>query len=122
MAIAEPEPLPALTGIWARPANDVYIVGAYGTILRYNGQGWDVQEPPTGHSATHLSAVWGRSKDEVYAVGVDEQGEGIILVRRGGAWTVFDDGLPGAPSALWASDSGPLRVASDQGVFVCELP
>jgi hypothetical protein len=111
--------LPALTGIWGAAPDDVYVVGGEATVLRFDGQVWAKESLPTASQDVHLSAVWGRGAQEVYAGGVDGQGRGILFVRSSGVWQLYDNGVPGIPKRLWATPTGPLLVASEQGLLSC---
>jgi hypothetical protein len=59
------------------PTNDVWAVGAYGTILHFDGNEWTPATAafPTGPKPT-LYAVWGSGPDDVWIVG-----DGIVLHR-----------------------------------------
>jgi photosystem II stability/assembly factor-like uncharacterized protein len=53
-------------GLWGASATDVYAVGDYGTILRYDGTAWS---PETSGTTLRLFSIWGSSKDSIYTVG-----------------------------------------------------
>jgi len=70
-------PLPqenTLNGVWGSSGSDVFAVGKYGTILRYDGNEWSEMSFGT---IKYLSGVWGSSGSDVFAVGQ----YGIILYR-----------------------------------------
>ena len=46
----------SVIGIWGASPEDVFAVGAKGTVLHYDGQAW---EPMAVDRAPHLVAVWG---------------------------------------------------------------
>jgi photosystem II stability/assembly factor-like uncharacterized protein len=56
-----------LSGVWASSPEDVYVVGARGTVLRFDGRSW--REMPTGHPALHLVDVWGTTAENVLVFG-----------------------------------------------------
>lgn len=69
-------------------ANDVYAVGASGTILHYDGTSWSATG--SGVTASNLYAVWGSSSadsnghaNDVYAVGAS----GTIVHYDGTVWS-----------------------------------
>ena len=64
-----------LSDVWGSGANDVWAVGAGGTILHWNGTEWSATT--TGISNL-LSSVGGSSANDVWAVGYGPSG-GIIL-------------------------------------------
>jgi hypothetical protein len=76
------EPSQQLTGIWPVAANDVFVVGVDGRILRYNGSTWT---PMTSPTTAPLSDVWGTSGSDMFAVG-----DAGILHYDGTSWTVID--------------------------------
>ncbi|HZH04849.1 MAG TPA: hypothetical protein VEY30_13775, partial [Myxococcaceae bacterium] len=62
-------PLPqgnTLQGAWAVAANDVYAVGARGTVLRWDGVGWSRESLSTTEA---LEAVWAGTSNDVWVVG-----------------------------------------------------
>jgi hypothetical protein len=50
----------------AKVSTDVYAVGSRGTILRYDGTGWNEMASGTDE---RLDAVWGTASSDFYAVG-----------------------------------------------------
>jgi len=68
----------ALNAIWAAAPDDVFAVGADGTILRFDGDDWD---PMFSGTNVDLHGVWGTSSDNVIATGDD----GTILLFDGGS-------------------------------------
>lgn len=57
-----------LNAVWVADANNAIAVGAQGIIFRYKDGAWSVDRPATTGDPP-LRAVWGRSPDDVYAVG-----------------------------------------------------
>jgi len=55
-----------LRGIWGSSANNIFAVGTFGTILRYNGNIWAGMTMPVSND---LYAVWGSSENDIFAVG-----------------------------------------------------
>lgn len=83
--LALPHPVD-LHDLWQAPDGTVYAVGDFGTVLEWNGSGWDAMEDvPTVQS---LNAVWGRDDGSLCAVG--DFGE--ILFFDGVEWTRQDSG------------------------------
>lgn len=100
--------LPRLTGenlssVWANNPSDVWAVGAFGTIVHWDGQSLSVV--PSGTSA-ELSDIWGSAPGDLWAVGAG----GTILHYDGTAWSqtasvTSDDLLQISgcgPSSIWA--------------------
>ncbi|MEM1031166.1 MAG: vanadium-dependent haloperoxidase [Myxococcota bacterium] len=93
------QPTPGLAsatvfGMWASGPDDVWAVGGvsgrYGFIWHHDGTGWtdvplpdDVPLDARGELPA-LFKVWGRSADDIYAVG----GNGLVLRYDGTTWTV----------------------------------
>jgi hypothetical protein len=55
-----------LRGLWGTSAENIYAVGDYGTILRYDGSAWS---PESSGTTLRLFSIWGSSKDSIYTVG-----------------------------------------------------
>jgi len=55
-----------LYGIWGSAANDIWAVGAGGTILHWDGKTWTRADSATGET---FRAVWGSSSTNVFTVG-----------------------------------------------------
>ena len=55
-----------LRGLWGTSAENIYAVGDYGTILRYDGSAWS---PESSGTSLRLFSIWGSSKDSIYTVG-----------------------------------------------------
>ncbi|MEM9493873.1 MAG: hypothetical protein AAGC55_32295, partial [Myxococcota bacterium] len=78
----------ALFKVWGSSSSDVVVVGQAGTIARYDGTGWTLDD--SGVTAT-LFTVSGTAADEVWAVGGPPA---TILRHDGSAWTAVDTGIP----------------------------
>jgi len=82
--------LPASTGtssdlkdVWAASTNDVFIVGASGTVLRFNGTSFTTMSSGVTYS---LNAVWGTGSNDVWAVG----SLGVVIHYNGSSWTATE--------------------------------
>lgn len=100
--------------IWSPGANLLYTVGNNGTVVYYNGSGWQRQESGT---TVHLTDIWGTPDgSEVWACGFNDSNGGSVLLRfENGTWhTVWDRLAPPSPpyiytsylSSLWSAGSG----------------
>lgn len=90
-----------LRGVWRSPERDVFAVGpterydAYseyyvartGLIVHFDGSTWEKTTLPSGG---RLYDVWGRSRGDVYAVGL----EGTVWHYDGTSWTSMQAGTP----------------------------
>ncbi|HEY5937841.1 MAG TPA: hypothetical protein VIU61_24500, partial [Kofleriaceae bacterium] len=74
----------SMTDIWASGANDVWVVGVPGRILRWTGTHWNRETLPV--EVATLGAVWGTSANDVWAVGYSTEGSGIALHYTNGSW------------------------------------
>lgn len=81
-------------GIWASAPDDAWAVGSragrYGFLWHFDGTSWTAVDLPDDVPLTDdgelpgLFKVWGRSADDVYAVG----GHGLLLHYDGASWSV----------------------------------
>jgi hypothetical protein len=67
----------SLFGIWGSSTTDIWAVGANGTALHWDGQGWKAS--PTGRTES-LNAVWGTSSTNVWIA------SSTHLTLHGGGW------------------------------------
>jgi len=74
-----------LWDVWGTSADDIFAVGADGTITHNNGNAWSMME---SNSASQLRGVWGSSSSNVFAVG----SEGTILHFNGSVWSLVYGG------------------------------
>jgi hypothetical protein len=58
-----------LEGVWGTAANDVWAVGPNGTILHWNGTGWESVTNPLDGLTNGPYALWGTGPRNVFAVG-----------------------------------------------------
>ena len=56
-----------LHSAWCSPTNTLYVVGAGGLILRYDGVNWSQMD--SGGTTRALNSVWGIDDNTIYAVG-----------------------------------------------------
>jgi len=79
--------------VWGAAANDVWVAGDAGTLLRWNGSAWS--SVPSG-TQSDLRALTGSSARDVWAAGLD----GTLLHFDGSTWTATrPDGSPWSPTA-----------------------
>lgn len=104
-----------LHGVWGTAANDVYVVGAGGTVLRYDGA---KLSPMASGTQTTLRGVWGSGASAVYAVGGDKQ-DGVVLRHDGSKWAALHQQKDAGLYSVWgsgASDVHAVGYGSSGGV------
>jgi len=97
-----------LNDVWGTSPDNVFAVGAGGTILRFDGDAWT---PMDSGTTADLNAVYGRGPDEVYAVGAAQ----TFLRFDGTSWTPFAGPADAATAFVdvWTAGAGePLWVLS----------
>ncbi len=67
--------------VWGTSADNVFVVGARGVILRYDGQEWT--QTPTGTPHDFVS-LWGTGPDDIVAVGGRQNG--MVARWNGAQW------------------------------------
>jgi hypothetical protein len=100
-----------LFGVRAFAADNVFAVGAEGTVSHFNGAEWTTMETPTEKD---LFAVWGSSPSDVFAVGES----GTIIHYDGTSWT--DQSAEDHTNPLVAvwGDGGGFAVATGSHEFI----
>jgi hypothetical protein len=84
-----------LFGVWSAASDDVWAVGAAGTILHYSGT-WSIEPSPTTMA---LRSVWTAGRGWTWAVGE----AGTILRRNGNHWTTTASPTTNSLTGVWAS-------------------
>ncbi|WP_414678227.1 WD40/YVTN/BNR-like repeat-containing protein, partial [Longimicrobium sp.] len=74
------------SGVWGTSANNVYAVGARGTITHFDGNSWESMTSPTGYD---LRGITGGQTGTMLAAGAG----GTLLRSDGGNWSVVTTGL-----------------------------
>jgi len=103
-SVVPPVKFVAYFKVWGSAADDVFVCGEGGTIAHFDGSAWtkmDTGLPPS----TTLFTVFGRARDDVYAVG--GLGIGVALHFDGNAWSKIVDPTLAQPSGLTGVTVGP---------------
>lgn len=113
--------------VWGSSADDVYVVGSVparngpyyagspaGQIWRREAAGW--KSVWTGGivqsvAGPYLSAIWGRSASEIYAVGA----AGTIVHFDGQEWRLMESPTGAYLTDLWGSRTGPVWIVAADG-------
>ena len=107
-------PCPALFKVWARAADDVYFVGANGTVLHFGQEG--LSQLPTSFGEDIVS-LWG-DQNHVYAVGGRTRGM-IVKLTNATTEVTFLPQVSGL-NGIWLYDSHGFAVGH-RG-FVVDFP
>ena len=108
-------------------ANDVWVVGAGGRILRYNGTTWTNQRYDGDSVFAHplndweslarniyLRGVWGSSTNDVFAVG----DSGTVLHWNGSAWSRMSSGTTAELHRVWGVSSSNVYATGVGGTLL----
>jgi hypothetical protein len=115
-----------LRGVWGSSGKDVFAVGTVdlgkivdgvtyfnprSIILHYNGTDWSVMD---NGSTEALSAVWGSSGSDVYAVGE----HGAMLHYNGTSWAVMDSGTNDHLAGIWGNSGSDVYAVGSNGIIL----
>lgn len=95
--------------VWSNGANDIWLVGAEGLTIRWDGESWSVVNTCVQED---LYSVWGTGAGEVWGVGRG----GTILHWDGGYWASEPSPTVERLWAVWTDDNGGVWVVGDAGV------
>jgi len=100
-----------LYAVWGTSYDNVYAVGAAGTIIHYDGSAW-TKLSVSGVSAT-LYGIWGSAANNIYAVG-----PGTVAHFDGSSWTNTNN----APTsqtlyAVWGTDANNIYAVGAAGLI-----
>lgn len=101
--------------VWGTSADNVYIVGQRGAVLRWNGS--QLEEILIGFdgAAQDLIALWGTGPDRIAVVG--GRNNGVIARWDGATWRVDTVApLPGL-NGVWMRDPDTIHVVGVQGTI-----
>lgn len=106
-------PVPFMTGVWARAADDLFVVGSDGIILHFDGRIWSAQPTP---ATEHYTAVWG-SSGQVFVAGMDTPEGGLIRHYDGQCWNRQSTPPTRYLNALWGSGVDDVFTVGAQGTI-----
>jgi photosystem II stability/assembly factor-like uncharacterized protein/serine/threonine protein kinase len=105
---------PTLSSLWGKSQQELYIVGASGTLLRSLDAGhiWTEIDLKTD---AFLSGGWVNKEGQLYVVG----DEGALLTSTDGAtWEALDTGTEEALSNIYGSPAGDLYIVGGVGLIL----
>ncbi|MGH1436911.1 MAG: right-handed parallel beta-helix repeat-containing protein, partial [Lewinella sp.] len=100
-----------LPSSWGIDANNVWIAGWGGTILKWDGSSWTGQNSGT---TALLWDVWGIDANNVWAVGSN----GTILKWDGSSWTTQVSGTTESLLDIWGSDANNIWAVGGNGTIL----
>lgn len=103
-----------LSSIWGTSQNNLYSVGAQGTLVRYNGISWASIESGTKDS---LNSVWGSDSNNIFAVGGHPSGSvgSTVLHFDGASWNEINIGSTQRLHAVWGMSANDIYIAGFNG-------
>jgi len=103
--------------VWGTSAENIFVVGARGVILRYDGEEW--AQTPTG-TAEDFVSLWGTGPDDIVAVGGRQNG--MVARWNGTQWTArVLAGEPGL-NGCYVDDDGVAHIVGLRGRILRMTP
>ncbi|MBV6511080.1 MAG: hypothetical protein FMNOHCHN_00559 [Ignavibacteriaceae bacterium] len=106
----------ALNAVWGSAPDDVWAGGSEGTLIHWNGSNWKKVQSPT---RLRISDIWGRSSNDIYAIGFSLLGKYELLQYDGLRWKLVTETMPPASSyqlsTIWIDKSGGGVIAGSRG-------
>ncbi len=102
-----------LRDVHGASSNDVWAVGSYGSIFRWDGKTWKNQAVAVANQKD-LMSVFAVSASEVYIVGT----QGTILAWDGAVWAAMKAPTTRSLRAVWAMGNKDVYAVGDGGVVL----
>ncbi|MCK6613978.1 MAG: hypothetical protein L6Q47_07040 [Ignavibacteriaceae bacterium] len=106
----------ALDAVWGSAPDDVWAGGSEGTLIHWNGSNWKKVQSPT---RLRIFDIWGRSSNDIYAIGFSLLGKYELLHYDGLRWKLVTETMPPASSyqlsTIWIDKSGGGVIAGSRG-------
>jgi hypothetical protein len=119
-------PQGALWWVQALPDGSVYAAGSGGGVFERRAGAWE-RLPALSPADATVFGVWSPGAGELYAVGAEQEGRGVLWHFAGGVWNELPlpSGLPldehgAAPSLfkVWGASAADVWVVGDRGVVL----
>lgn len=101
----------ALRSIWGSSGSDIFVAGAAGSVLHYDGSTWTPMASVTGQV---LNSIWGSSGSNVFAVGEN----GTIIHYNGSTWNTMTSGTVETLQSVWGSSSSDVFAVGTSGLVL----
>jgi len=114
-----------LNGVWGSSSTNIFAVGYYGIILRYNGSTWSAMDSGTDK---RLYGVWGSSSTNIFVVGTKDTYDTIsastILNYDGnddGIWSFMRNSRSEILRSIWGSSDKNIFAVGDDGTILHQV-
>lgn len=116
-----------LTSVWGTSADNVFVAGLDGVMLRWNGLSWkrlntrpNLDEPDRPYQPQQFTSVWSSGPSEVYAVDIGDSVAGRGIWRSDGLEWAFNDSAPvtGPIKALWGVRADDIHALANNGTYM----
>jgi BACON domain-containing protein/6-bladed beta-propeller protein len=101
----------SLNGVWGSSSASVFVVGAEGSLLQYDGRSWT--EEDSGVTGD-LYGIWGSSAEDVYVVGES----GLMLHYDGSSWSTLPAVVQETLRDSWGNSAADIYAVSQTGSVV----
>jgi hypothetical protein len=105
-----------LRSVWGSSPDDVWAVGAQGTIIHWDGSEWEKIQSPT---SMYLIDIYGTSSSNIYAVGATLTNEYELLHFDGNSWKLISNQIPISAMmfrSIWIDKSGSGFIVGNRGL------
>lgn len=92
--------------LWGTANDDLFVAGADGLIMHFDGTSWQPMSTPT---TARLSGLWGTAHDNIIAVGQ----QGTILHFDGTAWSLVPSPTTASLNAVWGSSADNVFIVGE---------
>ena len=105
-----------LKSVWGSSPEDVWAVGAQGTIVHWDGSEWKKVQSPT---SMYLTDIYGTSSDNIFAVGATLTDEYELIHYDGNSWRLISNQIPISAMmfrSIWLDKSGSGFIVGSRGL------
>jgi hypothetical protein len=101
-----------------------YLAGSDGLILQYDLAAHRFTPATTPNTTAQLFGIWGTAANNLWAVGGDDEQQGVLWHYDGGNWTVQDvsqilpSGIPTTLYKIWGTGPTDVYAVGETGVMI----